>query len=281
MMRWARTWGFVLLCGCGVPVREIALPPSSPGTLASTPPATALAPTPAPSAAANDASPDAVAFEEALALRDRHDAAAGGALARFVRDWPQSPRVPDAYVAAADLAFEQAGTDPARLQDARQGYQAALAIPPPENRVWGYAAYKLAYVFWNAGEHQKALAALKHAIDFGARYPQVEGAAKIRDAALRDVAPLYAEVGAPDRARAFFKVLSGDDAKARAMLLALASLYDDKGKFTEARTVLVDLKTYDAADACVYDVRARYAVPNKNLAAEAAELAKCPPRSAP
>ena len=241
-MRWTRTWGFVLACGCGAAVREVPLPPPAPATSVSTAPAKTVAAIPAPSAATNDASADIAAFDEALALRDGHDPTAGAALARFVLDWPHSPRVPDAYVAFADLAFEDAGTDPARLQDARQGYQAALAIPPPENRVWGYAAYKLAYVFWNTGEHPKALAALKNAIDFGAKYPQVEGAAKLREVALHDVPMLYAEVGVPERARAFFKVLAGDDAKVRTMLVSLASTYDGQGKSAEARTILADLK---------------------------------------
>ncbi len=237
---------------------------------------------PATSAAPSEATtPDAVAFEEALTLYNGRDAGADRALARFAHEWPHSSRLPDAYVALADLAFEAAGTDPKRLQEARQHYQAALAIPPPENRVWGYAAYKLAYVFWNTGDPRKALAALKDTIDFGARYPDLDGAAKLRETALRDVAPLFAEVGAPERARAFFTTLAGDEAKVRAMLVSLGKTYDDHGKHAEARSVFADLKVWDVADACVYEVRARHAVPNKNRAAEELDLANCASRSGP
>ena len=275
-----RPWGLVLLLGCGGAGRDLPVL-ATPAARASTVPSP-CASKDATNAAPSDApTPDAVAFEEALTLYHRHDANADGALARFAQDWPHSSRLPDAYVARADLAFEAAGTDPKRLQEARQHYQAALAIPPPENRVWGYAAYKLAYVFWNTGDHRKALAALKDVIELGARYPDLDGAAKLRDTALRDFAPLFAEVGPPERARALFTTLAGDEAKVRAMLVLLATTYDEHGKHAEARSVFAELKVWDVADACVYEVRARHAVPNKNRAAEELELANCASRSGP
>ena len=39
-----------------------------------------------------------------------------------------------------------------KWEPAKQAYMKVIAKPPPENKVYGYAWYKLAYVFWNQGD---------------------------------------------------------------------------------------------------------------------------------
>ena len=55
----------------------------------------------------------------------------------------------------------------------KQAYQKVIAKPPPENKVYGYAWYKLAYVFWNKGDLPHALDAFKKTIDFGIQFAQL------------------------------------------------------------------------------------------------------------
>ena len=42
-----------------------------------------------------------------------------------------------------------------------------IKYPPPDNKVWGYAHYKLGYVYWNKGDFAKALSEFKKTIEYG------------------------------------------------------------------------------------------------------------------
>ena len=171
------------------------------------------------------------AANAALAHGDKELARAD--LVELVEKWPTSPLRSLAYATLGDLAFEQ--PDDAHQEEAERDYREAAAAAPPDNRVYGYAFYKLAYVLWNRGDAQAAIACLARTIDFGARYPQVAGAAKLRDVALRDVIPIFARVGSPSRAFAFFLRLSGERPRARAMLRELEQIYARDGKAAEAQ----------------------------------------------
>ena len=57
----------------------------------------------------------------------------------------------NAYLAFGELFFNEALSDPTKWEPAKQAYQKVISKPPPENKVYGYAWYKLAYVFWNHG----------------------------------------------------------------------------------------------------------------------------------
>lgn len=148
-----------------------------------------------------------------------------------------------ANVAKGDVEFDAATRDPSRLANAKPYYEAALA--PADNPVFGYAAYKLAFVYWNLSDFERSLFMFTKAIDFGAAHPDVQGAAAIRDAALRDIVPVYAVGGQPAKAYDFFRVLSGDDARALHMLEALGRTYDETGKFADAKKVFAELKVRD------------------------------------
>lgn len=148
-----------------------------------------------------------------------------------------------ASVEKGDAEFDAATRDPSRIVEAKSYYEAALR--PADNPVFGYAAYKLAHVYWTLSNFDDALVMFKKAIDFGAAHPDVQGATKIRDAALHDVVPIFAIRG--DRAKAynFFRMLSGDDARALDMLQRLGRTYDDTGKLADAKAVRAELKQRD------------------------------------
>ena len=65
---------------------------------------------------------------------------------------PNSKYIPNAYLAFGELFFNEAQGDPTKWEPAKQAYQKVIAKPPPDNKVYGYAWYKLAYVFWNQGD---------------------------------------------------------------------------------------------------------------------------------
>ena len=96
---------------------------------------------------------------------------------------PNSKYISNAYLAFGELFFNEAMGDPTKWDPAKQAYNKVIAKPPPENKVYGYAWYKLAYVFWNQGDLPHALDAFKKTIDFGTQFPQLPNATKLAESA--------------------------------------------------------------------------------------------------
>ena len=162
----------------------------------------------------------------------------------LVKQFPQSTYLPHAYLAFAEHLFVEAQSDASRFALAEQAYRkAAEAVPPPENAVWGYAHYKLAYVYWNQGDTVRALVELQDVIEFATRFPSLPNAERLGVTARRDLVPVYALKGDPEKAFEYFKPLSGDPAgdarRTLAMSVDLGQSYLDTGHYKEC--VLLDL----------------------------------------
>ncbi len=276
MMHTRALFMLVTTVACGATESRIApLPQEQASVALSTVPSDAGASAPAE---ATEATADGDAFEKARLERDRGEKAqARATLIELLKRWPASTYVPDAWVALGDMSFElgESGDD-AQMKEAEREYQEAVRSPPPANHAYGYAWYKLAYVYWNSGDGARALNAFKKTVDYGSAYPQNPGAAKLRVEALRDIVPVYALVGKPSVAYAFFRSASGDDDKSIDMLSALASTYSDTGKYAEAQLVYRDLIVRDPVHSCAYGVRSRFTAVGMTRAAEDQQLKKCP-----
>ena len=68
-------------------------------------------------------------LSEGLVEAAKGEATAWDSLQKFVRDFPQSPRLSEAWVALAELAFH---ATPPRLEEARKNLQRALEAKPTE-----------------------------------------------------------------------------------------------------------------------------------------------------
>lgn len=170
---------------------------------------------------------------------------------------PNSKYIPNAYLAFGELFFNEAQGDPSKWDLAAQAYSEVIKYPPPNNKVFGYAWYKLAYVFWNKGELEKALNAFKKTIEFGVAHAQLPGAGKLADSARRDLIPVYAIKGDPAQAYNFLHNVSGDAAgsndKTFKMMDDLGNNYLDTGHYPEAITLYRDLMVRDKSGRhCVY-----------------------------
>jgi tetratricopeptide (TPR) repeat protein len=167
----------------------------------------------------------------------------------LIQKAPTSKYVPNAYLAFGELFFNEAQGDPAKWDLAAQAYTEVVKYPPPANKAFGYAWYKMAYVFWNKGELDKSLNAFKKTIEYGVGNPTVPGAAKLADSARRDVIPVYALKGDPERAYAFLHGISGDttgvNEKTFKMLDDLGNNYIDTGHYPEGIVVYRDLMSRD------------------------------------
>jgi len=162
---------------------------------------------------------------------------------------PDSKYIPNAYLAFGELFFNEAQGDPSKWDLAAQAYTEVIKFPPEKNKVYGFAWYKLGYVFWNKGDFEKALNAFKKTIDWGVTYSQQPGAVKLAEAARKDTIPVYALRGDPGAAYNYFHNISGDAAgsndKTFKMMDDLGINYLDTGHYPEAITLYRDLMARD------------------------------------
>jgi TolA-binding protein len=163
----------------------------------------------------------------------------------LIQNWPQSKYIPNAYLAFGELFFNEAQGDPSKWQFAEQSYQEVTKYPPPDNKVWGYAHYKLGYVYWNKGDFPRAMTEFKKTIEYGTQFSQLPNAKELAVSARRDIIPIYALAGNPNKAYDFFKPLSGDSGanaeKTYKMMDDLGQNYLDTGHYPEGIALYEDL----------------------------------------
>src|SRR5262249_16946266 len=75
----------------------------------------------------DEQSPADLQLEEGLMQAAKNDKKAAASLQRFIHDFPKNPRVSEAWVGLAELAFH---SSPPRLDEARQNLEHAIADTP-------------------------------------------------------------------------------------------------------------------------------------------------------
>jgi tetratricopeptide (TPR) repeat protein len=156
---------------------------------------------------------DDAAWGQALALLDleRPDEALR-VLTWLVRNHPDSPHVPSAYVLIGDHHF---GRD--RALPALAAYQRGAAFEQAEIRP--YARYKLAWCLYNLGEYGQAIDVMRAvALEGG------EGTLGLQEEAQRDLARFFADAGDWHGALRFYEGLGRPDLLRSAMAQVAASL---------------------------------------------------------
>ena len=175
----------------------------------------------------------------------------------LIKQAPQSKYIPNAYLAFGELFYNEAQGDPSKWETAEKAYIEVTKYPAPQNKVQGYAWYKLGYVYWNMGQLDKSLNAFKKTIEFGVVNSQLPGASKLADSARKDVVPVYALKGDPTMAYNFMHNISGDQGgsneKTFKMMDDLGQNYLDTGHYPEAISLYKDLMSRDRGGrTCVY-----------------------------
>ncbi|GIL18015.1 MAG: hypothetical protein BroJett040_17660 [Oligoflexia bacterium] len=153
---------------------------------------------------------------------------------RLTKNYPQSPYIVEANFALAEYYFEN------------EQWKKALAsylevVKNKKHRLFSFSMYKVAWCYFRSGETTKALKNMEYLV----RYNRDEAAqsasngkkivskAKLEGEGLRDIVLFYSEVGAYDKAPAYFQNLAGKDALG--YLEKLAYLYADRGNREGAR----------------------------------------------
>ncbi len=81
----------------------------------------------------------------------------------LLQRFPQSPFCGPAYFGFGEMFLAEARQDPSKLSLAEQSYDEAARSPPPGNRLWGWAQYRLAEVHEKRGDVPRALSYLDKA----------------------------------------------------------------------------------------------------------------------
>ncbi|MCH2108582.1 MAG: tetratricopeptide repeat protein, partial [Polyangiaceae bacterium] len=187
------------------------------------------------------------------------------AYTKLIEERPDSSYAPSAYLAFGELFFQEAAADPDKWGMAEMFYKKVLTYPAPKNKLYGYAHYKLGYVYWNQGYYKDALKEFKAVIKYGMTYSDLPNAAQLAKSARRDLIPVYAASEQPQRAYNYFKPLSGDkggaNAKTLEMMRDLGHAYIDTGHYPEGIGLYKDLMSRDKHEQwCFYQSQISHAV---------------------
>jgi TolA-binding protein len=160
---------------------------------------------------------DMVLFIYGMAIQPTSAQDARTLFQRLLKDYPNSKFVPESYLAFADDAFERAA-----LADAESFYKQVLKYP--KAKAYAYAQYKLGYLYLDSAKHQEALETFFQV----AQTTRNESSRQLLfRAALRGFVRAYAEIGKPDKAFPAFERV--DKASAAEMATELAIVYAEKG----------------------------------------------------
>lgn len=151
---------------------------------------------------------------------------------RLIKDYPQSPFLPHAYLSFGEYFFENKD-----LENALKFYEKVLQYTG--SPVYGYAMYKKGWVYYNLTDFKQALATFIDVIDFATNPKngkKGKADAQLAKEAKKDLVRTYAQIGTPEKAWPFFQKYGKDYAPV--MLEQLADLYNAQGKFADS------IKTY-------------------------------------
>ncbi len=183
---------------------------------------------------------DEVLYHLALARERSGDiAAARKAYFELVKQAPKSKFVPAAYLAFGEIFFRQAQTDASKPALAEQMYKQVLKHPPPDNWLYGYAAYQLGRVQAAKQDHVNALNSQRKAVEFTLRFKALPQAQGLHHVAGLELVRQFARVGRADKARPFFeRVVTG--AFASELLIMLAREYLQGGQLKQVEVLAKD-----------------------------------------
>ena len=135
----------------------------------------------------------------------------------LIKQFPQSPRVPQAYLQLGEHFFNNND-----VRRAREAYERALATDEPG--VSNYARYKLAWCDYNVQEFANGITKLKTVIDAS------QAADDLKSEALRDLTRFFSYVDEVDTAFDYFKAKGGEAIAVR-YTGQLGGLYHAQGKW--------------------------------------------------
>ena len=169
-----------------------------------------------------------------LLTQQKRDDLARPFFKRLIKDYPQSPYIPNAFLSFGEYYFEQK-----QLEDALKFYDKVLQFP--DSPVFGFAKYKEGCGSTStSATSSRALATFVAVIELSEHSKGKEKLALGKEAK-KDAVRAYGRVGTPDKAWPFFQRIGGT--YAMTMLEMLGELYNSQGQFADAIKIYRQLMT--------------------------------------
>ncbi|MFT7518076.1 MAG: serine/threonine protein kinase/tetratricopeptide (TPR) repeat protein [Kiritimatiellia bacterium] len=164
---------------------------------------------------------DEATYYLAVALRDGNRGKEGvDYFAKLNEAYPDSGFLSDANMHIGEYYFDN------NVAKALQAYKRAIVDRDSPN--YSFAKYKLAWCYYNAGEHGKAIAEMKAVVAYV--QTQKSGANQLQDQALGDLVRFFADAGEINAAYEYFGKL-GKNEMIVSMLERLTANYYEQGKY--------------------------------------------------
>ncbi len=121
----------------------------------------------------------------------------------LLKSYPGSKFVSDTYVQLGNHYFEVANI----LEKAKTYYEKAFASQ--NLKIKSYALYKLAWVDFNEGNHEKALKKLQDVVELAEKQNKEKSFTDLKNEALQDSIRMFVQLNRADDAMAYFKAHAG------------------------------------------------------------------------
>ncbi len=148
------------------------------------------------------------------------------AFKKLIKLYPDSSFKTDALILIGEYYFENNEAFPAL-----KAYMMAAA--DEDHRSHAYATYRLGWCYYNVGEYDKAIEAMKRVIAKSMQGEQTGANLQLQDEALKDLVRFFADAGMMNEAYDYFKSL-GKDELIKKTLRRLASQYYENGQFEQS-----------------------------------------------
>jgi tetratricopeptide (TPR) repeat protein len=145
----------------------------------------------------------------------------------LIKNYPNSRYIPNAFLSFAEYYFQEG-----EMQNALEFYRRVAQFE--ESEVFGYAVYKMGWVFINLQQDREAVDQFVRVIQFAESHPDARIAGPLARQARREIIGPFSRAFPPTRAWDFFQRIGGDESLN--MMERLAEHYYNQGMWSEATT---------------------------------------------
>ena len=181
---------------------------------------------------------DTIYFQLGSNLMDlEEEEEALGLFERLLANFPQTRYLPEVLLYFADYYFQEGDMDAAL-----EAYQRVVEFP--DSPVYQYARYKMGWTYFNLDNYEQALEEFLTVVDLATAADEGTAARSMLNQVRNDIVRVYARIGAPDRAIAFFQDIAPERENWLALSERLAVYYGDEAAFadsTEMYNNLIDI----------------------------------------
>lgn len=166
----------------------------------------------------------------------------------LIKNYQNSRYIPNAFLSFAEYYFQEG-----EMENALEFYNRVIEYENSD--VFGYAVYKMAWVYINLQDDRQAVNQFVRVIEHANANPDARISRPLARQARREIIPPFSRAFPPTQAWAFFQRIGGDEALE--MMEALAEHYYNQGQWREAETTYHALMAENAEShrLCFYQAR--------------------------